>query len=234
MCKENIAIKNPDVTCCKCLKETTIHNINIGAMGYGSGFDSWSTQINLCDECYKFTNPEWWKLNEKIAFSDGDYDFTCYEFEDEIFEFAGNLPLAGQELFWNHYSTEGYTMYAQDWIDYQLGILSHEKCKEYGRYSPQEIQAYKDRFPKCKHVELKIYGDGSSHTQCFRNAFGESDGTCHEHNISNECYMCDRFKEKIEDIKTIYVEEEELKREKQRLKEMIAYAKEKLNKIESE
>lgn len=229
MNKEHIAIQNPDITCCKCLKEKqNIKHLHIPALGYGSGFDCWSTQINLCDECLQTTNPEWWKLE----IIDDEWGGS-YRYEKEIFEFIKSLPLAGQELFYNHYSTEGYTMNSQDWIDYQLDILPHEKCKEYGMYSPQEKQAYKDRFPKCQHVELHVYNGGSSHTKCFKNAFGEADGSCNEHNISNKCYMCSYFKERTKDIKTIYVDEEELERERQRLKEMIKYATEKLSKMET-
>lgn len=232
MNKNNVAIKNPDITCCNCLKETKVYKIQIGGMGYGSGFDSWSTQINLCDDCINQTNPDWWKLNTKVAFSHGDYNFDCYEYEDKIFEYVNKMPLTGQELFWNRYKNgDHYPMKPQEWIDYELGILPHEKCKEYGMYSPQEREAYKDRFPKCKHVKLKVYKDNSSHTMCYKSAFGEKDGSCHEHNISSECYMCDSFKERSEDIQTVYVDKEELEREKQRLKDMIKYATERLNKI---
>lgn len=234
MDKNNVAIQNPDNTCCNCLKETKVHKIQIGDMGYGSGFDSWSTQINLCDDCINQTNPEWWKLKTKIAFEMGGCNFEEYEFEDEIFNFINQMPLAGQELFWNRYKNgDRYPMEPQEWIDYELDILPHEKCKEYGMYSPQEREAYKDRFPKCKHIKLKVYNDGSSHTMCFRNAFGEKDGSCNKHNISNECYMCDSFEERTEDIKTVYVDKEELEREKQRLKDMIKYATGRLKKIKN-
>ena len=36
----------------------------------------------------------------------------------------------------------------QDWIDYQLDELSHEKCKKYGYCSPKDIEAYKTKFTR--------------------------------------------------------------------------------------
>jgi len=233
--KENTAIINPDITCCNCLKETKVNHIEIGDMGYGSSFDGWSTKINLCDDCYKLTNPDWWKLETTPLEESGLWsDFYEYKYEDKIFEFIRTMPIAGQELFWNRYKKgDRYPMESQDWIDYELDLLPHEKCKEYGMYSPQERQAYKDRFPICKHVQLKVYNDGSSHTKCFRSAFGNKDGSCEECNISSECYMCNSFEERVDDIKVIDVSEEEKVRETERLKDMIKYATDRLKKIEN-
>ena len=202
---KNIAIKNVGNTCCNCLKETKVHNIHIGAMGYGSGFDNFSTQVDLCDECLLLTDPEWWKLKRKIAFSDGDYNFHCYEFEDDIFKFIKQMPLAGQELFWNTYGYEAcadITMNQQDWIDYELGILSHDKCKEYGCYSPQEINAYHERFPKCQHPVNKIYNDNSKGCWCPFGASGKYNQE-YDINISNECYKCKHFIERTTPIRDI-------------------------------
>lgn len=234
MNKENAALTNPDITCCNCLNETTaIHNINIGEMGYGSSFDGWSTKINLCDECYKLTNSEWWKLEQVPLEESGTWnDFFEYKYEDKIFEFVKQMPLAGQELFYNRYSS-GWNSYgnwnAQDWIDYELKILPHKKCKEYGVYSHEEINAYQDRFPNCKHVEIKVYSDGSKGSRCFKSAFGDGEGNCRS--TSKECHMCASYEMRTNDIKIINISEEQAKRERERLQEMLKYATEKLKKL---
>jgi hypothetical protein len=130
-------IKNPEHTCFNCLKETKVHTIEITQTGYGSRFDGLSTKIQLCNECYKLTNPNWWKL-EQIPIKElnklGE-DFYEYKYENEIFEYVNKLPLLGQELFFNHFASGAsadFKLEAQDWIDCELGILSDEKCMEYG------------------------------------------------------------------------------------------------------
>lgn len=131
----NQAIQNSENVCFNCLKETIVHKINIPALGWGSQFDNFSTRIQLCDDCYSVTNPDWWKLN--VIKGKTDLEGEHYEYEDEILKFVEQMPLAGQELFWNRYATGAFVSYymeAQDWIDYQLGILPHEKCKEYDLY----------------------------------------------------------------------------------------------------
>ena len=121
--KEHQAIQNPENVCFHCLKElhgTDLIKIHIPEMGWDSKFDSWGSRINLCNSCYNLTDPEWWELEEII----GEYG-SYYKYEDEIFNFVKQFPLAGQELFWNKYSTDWFYMESQDWIDYELGILSH-------------------------------------------------------------------------------------------------------------
>lgn len=128
----NKAIQNPENVCFNCLKETTVHKINIPALGWGSQFDNFSTRIHLCDNCYKSTNPDWWKL--KIIKGETDRDDAYYEYENEILNFVEQMPLPGQELFYNRYATgefASFHMEAQDWIDDQLGILSYKIKKEY-------------------------------------------------------------------------------------------------------
>ena len=128
----NKAIQNPENTCFNCLKETVVHKINIPALGWGNQFDNFSTRIHLCDNCYKSTNPDWWKLN--IIKGKTNWDGEYYEYENEILQFIEQMPLAGQELFYNRYATgefASFHMEAQDWIDYQLGMLPYEKYKEY-------------------------------------------------------------------------------------------------------
>ncbi len=115
-----IAIKNPENVCFKCLKkDVNIHNIKINEMGYGGGFDSWSTEIHLCNDCYNLTNSEWWKFETMPLEEEGIWsDYFKYKYEDEIFEFVENMPIEGKELFWNRYATgDTYCMDSQDWID---------------------------------------------------------------------------------------------------------------------
>lgn len=202
---QNKAIENPENVCFNCLKKTEVIKIHIGAMGYGSGFDGWSTRINLCEDCINQTNKEWWKLKEIQCNWDKEYNhgFYEYEYEDEIFEFVNKMPLIGQELFWNRYSTDNYLMEPQDWIDYQLDILPHEKCKEYCLYSPQEIEAYKTRFPICQHPVNRIFDDNSKGCWCPFEATGEYGQKCDEYNISNECYQCKYFTKRTTPIKDV-------------------------------
>ncbi len=227
MNREHTAIANPENVCFKCLKETKVIKLHISALGYGSSFDNFSTRINLCEDCIAQTNSEWWNFEIK----DDEWGGS-YKYEKEILNFISSLPIEGKELFYGTYANgacAGY-MSGQDWIDYELGILPHEKCKEYGYYSPQEIQAYKDRFPNCKHVKIKVYSDESKGSKCFKSAFGDENGNCGL-NIYNDCYMCDCFEERDGELKIIDVKEEFYKRETERLQNMIAYAKGRLKQI---
>jgi len=199
----NQAIQNPEIVCFNCLKETIVHKIKIPAFGWGSQFDNFSTEIHLCDECIKLTNSEWWKL--KTIKGETDLDGEYYEYEDEILKFVEQMPLAGQELFYNRYATGEFVnfhMEAQDWIDYKLNILPHEKCKEYGLYSPQEIQAYKERFPICQHPVNVIYEDESKGCWCPFGAYGEY-GQKIGLDICDECYECKYFEKRRTPIKYI-------------------------------
>lgn len=226
--KENIAIKDLGKTCCKCLKETEVKKIFIPALGYDSSFDNFSTQIDLCENCFKETNSEWWKLE----IENGSYG-GHYKYEEDIFNFVKGLPLSGQELFFGRYANgacSGY-MTGQDWIDYELGILSHEKCKEYGYYSPQEIFAYENRFPTCKEVFLKIYEDGSKGTYCKKGAHGNEDGSCCS-NISSECYDCTLYGIRESDIEELDVKKEFYENERKILEEMIRFAQSRLKLLE--
>ena len=188
------AIQNPEGVCFNCLKRYEhIIKISIPALGYGSSFDNLSTRIQLCFNCISNTNMEWWKLNVV------ENEYTgYYEYEDEIIDFVKSMPLSGQELFFNRFASGASIMFqmeAQDWIDYKMGILSHQKCKEYGLYSPDEIKAYKERFPKCQHVVNKIYDDGSRASWCVFLANGEYNQKCSK-NPSDKCYNCSYFQER--------------------------------------
>ena len=216
------AIKDPKNVCFKCLekiKEGELHRIKIPALGYGSQFDNWSTNIQLCHECLKKTNLKWWEL-EIENFGEDDW-CEKYKYENEIFDYIDTLPIEGQELFWNRCSDGNYyPMDAQDWIDYKLNLLPHEKCKEYGLYSPEERQAYQERFPICKHVQLIKYKDGSSGCKCIRGAFGNKDGTAKGHQTQSECYNCTHFKVRKGEIMTVDMKNEEIKRLKRQIREL--------------
>jgi len=116
--------KNPECTCFNCLKETKVHTIEIAQTGYGSRFDGLSTRIQLCDECYNQTNPNWWKF-EQIPIKELGDDFYEYKYENEIFEFIKQLPIAGQELFLNHFASGASADYmeSQNWINGELNDI---------------------------------------------------------------------------------------------------------------
>lgn len=196
------AIHNTECLCWKCLKEhdkSKIHIIEIGALGYNSCFDNLSTRIQLCDDCYN-VNPEWWNLETIIPEGFEQFGYM-YKYDKEICQFINELPLESQELVWNEYAygaCAGYNMDAQDWIDYQLGTISHEKCKEYGMYSPDEEKAYEERFPTCQHPVEIIYNDGSKGCWCLFGAHGKlNDGVVSVGgNTSSQCYKCKYYKQR--------------------------------------
>ena len=135
-----------------------------------------------------------------------------YQYDDEMSEYLHNLPLESRELVYNRNADgacAGYSMDAQDWIDYRLGILSHDKCKEYGIYSSQERAAYEERFPTCQHPVEIIYNDGSKGCQCLCGAFGSyEDGRIIADDLSDECYKCNYYKERKVPIIRIKREDE--------------------------
>jgi len=201
---EHQTIQNPENVCFNCLQEkeeTELNKIHIPTMGYGSSFDNFSTCLNLCPDCIKLTNPEWWKL-EKIN-NEEEYG-SYYKYEKEIFEFVNQMPIEGQELFYARYSYGACADYmsGQDWIDYELGILPHEKCKEYSCYSPQEINAYHERFSICQHPVNRIFNNESKGCYCPFGASGKYEQECDVNN-SNECYKCQYFTERTTPIREI-------------------------------
>lgn len=197
-------IEDPKDVCFKCLKKTKVNEIHIAPLGYLSNFDNFGTQINLCDECIATTNPEWWELE---IIDDGEYG-GYYKYEKEILNFVKNLPLAGQELFYARFAYGANADYisGQDWIDYKLGVLSHDKCKKYGLYSPDEYRAYEDQFSTCQHVVNIIYEDGSKASRCPFRASGKY-GQIPSENISTECYMCKYYAKRKIPIKDIQHED---------------------------
>ena len=154
MNNSNIAIKNPEDVCFNCLKETKVNKIYIDSLGYGSGFDNFSTRINLCDDCIKQTNKDWWKLEKKqcdwddTPESEDNYNkFFKYKYEDEILAYVKQLPLAGQELFYSRFAygicADSY-MSGQDWIDYRLGILPHENVRNMVIFTTKKMHTIKN------------------------------------------------------------------------------------------
>lgn len=194
--------------CFNCLTETDdLHKISIPAMGYGSSFDNLSIEVHLCEKCYQESNPEIWSM--ETTSEDDDEFGEEYVHENEMLEYINNLPLESKQLAWNYFADGAcadYNMESQDWIDFQLNELPHEKCKEYGYYSPQEKQAYRERFPTCEYPVHITHEDGSHGCHCRVNtytAFGEYGQTCDEYNISNECYECEYYKKRNTPIKEI-------------------------------
>lgn len=204
------AIKNSDKLCWKCLKEQEgIHTLEFGPLGYGSGFDCCSTKIQLCDACYNESIPEIW--SKKLVYDsaeDEEYDWCHYEHEDKIFQYFDTLPLEGQQFVWNEFWQGDHYMEAQDWIDYHMGILPHEKAKEYGLYSTQEIKAYEERFPKCKWPANRLYNDNSRGCWCPFGAHGDYNQEIST-NISDECYLCKHYEERKKDEKIKEIKDED-------------------------
>ena len=200
------AMRNTANLCWKCLKEKNpIHVMEFGPLGYGSGFDNCQTKIQLCEECYQKSNPDIWsKETVYDSEEDREYDFAHYIHEDKIFEYFDSLPIEGRQFVWNEFHDDGYQMDPQDWVDYELGILPHERAKEYGLYSTQEIEAYKERFPKCKWPVNSLFHDGSKGCWCPFGAHGEY-GQETGRNISDECYKCEHYmkRKKNDPIKDI-------------------------------
>lgn len=200
------ALKNHECLCWKCLEsKNNIKVIKIPGLGYGSTFDEFYTEIHLCEDCYNDSNTDLWNLNIVSTTILGE-TFDEYENEDELWEYIDNLPIQGRQFVMNEFSDGAgacYTLEPQDWIDYKLGILPHDKCKEYGLYSCEEIKAYEERFPICEHPVNIVYKDGSVGCRCPYGAFGNKDQEL-SRNISEECYQCDFFKKRTSERKTVY------------------------------
>lgn len=229
MNSKNITPLNQDMCMC-CLKEKATHDYHIYNRGYGSEFDDVCTYWQCCDKCHKDEYDLW--ANEYCVNEDEDY-YETYQYEEDILNLIHSLPLESQELFFNRFSNDSF-MDAQDWIDYKLDELPHEKCKEYHLYSPQEKTAYKERFPNCDKVYKKVWSDGSSGCHCLNGASGKADGTCDEYNISHHCYMCTLYKPRENKMKIINEIDEYYENEKSRLENMLKYATERLKELEND
>ena len=200
------AIKDHKGLCWKCLQtKENVKIIEIPELGYGSGFDGFSTEIHLCEKCYNESNPKIWELN--ILHPDDEFGGE-YEYEEEIFNYFQSLSIEGKQFVYNEFDKgwDARPMPPQDWIDYEEKTLSHERCKELGLYSHQEIDAYRERFPICEHPVNKLYEDGSCGCWCPFGAHGRKDQTI-DSNISDACYMCEHFKERTSPRKEILSKE---------------------------
>lgn len=250
-----VAIKDTDKLCYKCLqKKDKVKHIRIGASGYGSAFDNMSTSLQLCEDCYAESmkdKPIW---NMKYVYGQmhfgqytkksdypkeqivDEYIDERYVYDDEMSKYLHNLPLESRELVYNrnaYGACADINMDAQDYIDYELDELPHKKCKKYGFYSPQERNAYKERFPNCECVVINKYKDGSQGSSCPYGASGNKDGDVGL-NISNKCYMCSHYKPREGDIKVIDKVAEYYKNEKNRLIHMLQYASTRLRELEND
>lgn len=234
--KNIVALKDTEI-CMKCLKKKATHTYKIQCRGYGSRFDNFNSYFQLCDDCHDDKYDTW--VNEFSSGYDENGEFIGeeYEHEEEIAKFIESLPLESQELFENRFlygACANYNMDSQDWIDFKLDELPHEKCKEYGFYSPQEKLAYSERFPKCANVKLKIYRDGSGCCECDRGVFGNKDGTAYDYCQSDKCYMCASYSPRNGDIEVVKEVDEYYKNEKDRLIHMLEYAKTRLEELEKD
>lgn len=219
-----IALKDTKV-CMKCLKKKATHKYVISGRGYGRNYDNFNTYFQLCDDCH---SDEYNTLVDECPDMD-DY-VEEYKYEKNLIEFIDSLPLESQELFHNRFAC--CNMKPQDWIDFELDELPHKECKKYGMYSPQERQAYKERFPNCEKVYLKTYKDGSGGCRCDFGAHGEKDGSCDKYNCWSSCYMCTNYKPRTSEMKIVDEKAEYYKNEKYRLIHMLQYASTRLRELE--
>lgn len=193
-------IKNREDLCHKCLEsKDDIKVYSTYGRGYGSKYDNCNESVQLCNQCRHSIEEDLDKwFNETCEYE--DYTET-YKYEEKIIEFIKSLPVEGREIVENQTASGANAYYcdSQDWIDIELGIAEDEVYKRNGMYSPSEINAYKERFPTCKHVYLKVWSDGSTSSKCSidSSVSGNGDFTCGL-NICEECYYCDRYEKKDE------------------------------------
>lgn len=193
-------IENRNTLCHKCLKDSNdIKCYSIYGRGYGSIYDSYNKTVQLCKECRNDLERDLDKwFNEKPEY---DNYTEIYKYEDKIKSFINSLPIQGREIVINQTSSGSFSYYcdSQDWIDIELNIANDEVYKRNGMYTPSEIKAYRERFPTCKNVYLKIWSDGSSSTKCKIHSWvsGTKNFTCNS-NISKECYYCNYYEKKEE------------------------------------
>ena len=191
-----VALKD-ETLCMKCLKNKSTHTYYVACRGYGSTFDSMDTKFQCCDECNRPEYEEW--FNEKAVMNDFE---ETYQHENKIWNLIKTLPLESQELFMNRFYHGKQQMEAQDWIDFQLDELPHEKCKAYCLYSPKDIEAYRTKFTTCEHVVNVTFYDGSKGSWCPLGAhgeYGQKIDACG--NISDKCTDCKFYKQRETQLK---------------------------------
>ena len=187
--------------CFKCLKEYDVCNmttIHILDQGYGSIFDGFNSKLQLCPDCYNKCDTSMWSM--EIQTDEQDHSFKKYKHEDDIINYINKLPIEGKELFLNRvaWGNSVFSMNSQDWIDYNLKELPHDKCKEYGLISPEEINDYKEKYPKCKYPVNIIDTDGTKCSYCPMGSFGKYNQEIDDTLYMN-CYNCALFKERTEE-----------------------------------
>lgn len=79
----------------KCLEREVSKTYTIAHRGYGSKFDNFNTQIDLCDNCNE-TGLELW-TNEIPT---KDHYGQTFHLEDLIEKFVDTLPKESQDKFW--------------------------------------------------------------------------------------------------------------------------------------
>lgn len=201
--------------CFHCLQEKPYIKIPINPLGYESFFDSWGTEIHLCQDCIdSCLNPSIWDISsgtlrivkKQTTYTDGTFatDILYYSHEDEIVNYINQLPIQSQELIFNRFAwgSSIIPMNSQDWIDYNSGILSHEQTKKYGLISLDELKAYYQKFPICKYVRIFTELDEPIYSACFFNCKGDKDGNCLNNPSYIPCYNCEFFKEKEQGVNT--------------------------------
>lgn len=152
-----LALVSHEGLCWKCLQTYSCLNINvikIHELGYGSQFDGESTEIHLCEKCYKESikdNPELWNMETK------EYDKynDVYLYEGEMINYINQIPIQGRQFVKNEFSSAAWQMEPQDWIDFELDILSSDKRKEYGFESPDDIEEGSKAFEYMEYIVFK-------------------------------------------------------------------------------
>ena len=197
--------------CFKCLKEYDVCNmttIHILDQGYGSIFDGFNSKLQLCPECYNKCDTSMWSM--EIQTDEKDNSYKRYKHEEDIIKYIDKLPIEGKELFLNRvaWGNSVFSMNSQDWIDYNLKELPHDKCKEYGLISHDEKLAYEEKFPKCKYPVNMTFSDGSKTCYCPMGSYGKY-GQEVDYTLYMHCYNCPQFKERSNDDVLLELKNEE-------------------------
>lgn len=211
-------IEYKDNLCFKCLKECDgIKTYHLRGRGYGSSYDCVTTKLQLCGGCREGVDEDLDKwFNEQDNSSGNSNYWEEYKHEENIIEYIDSLPVQGRELFENQLMVNAFCnpIPSQDWIDIELGVACDSIYKKNGLYSPSEVNAYRERFPKCKHTYIKTYEDGSVNSLCsmYTGVYGDKEGNANEYNISSKCYYCDSFElrekpKEVVDTKAIALKE---------------------------
>lgn len=201
--------------CFKCLQEKETIRIPINPLGYDSFFDNWGTEIHLCQDCIdSCIDSSIWDISsgnlsivkKQTTYTDGTSttETLYYSHEDEIVDYIHQLPIQSQELVFNRFAwgSSVPVMKPQDWIDYNMGNLSHEDSKKYGLISLDELKAYHQRFPICKYVRIITELDKPIYSTCPLGCQGDENGKCYDNSTFIHCYDCEFFKEKEQGITT--------------------------------